>query len=204
MAERLVWFLEDIQGLSSLQFGFRRFRSTADPLLRLEHISAVFENGKFVLAIFFDLQKAYDTTWKRRVLLKLLSLGFCGHLPLFIRNLFLNRTFRVRVGDTLSPSFDQIEGVPQGSVLSVLCLALAINDIVTVVPNGVRCSLYVDDLVLYLSGSTLPSAVHQMQLTINRVANWTDSHGFRFSVEKFPYISESFPYSLLSSSIFSS
>ena len=56
VAERLVWVLESIQGLSPLQFGFRRFRSTADPLLRLEHdISAAFENGKFVLAVFFDL-----------------------------------------------------------------------------------------------------------------------------------------------------
>ena len=35
-------------------------------VLCLEHnISAAFENGKFVLAIFFDLQKVYDTTWKR-------------------------------------------------------------------------------------------------------------------------------------------
>ena len=64
-------------GFIPLQFGFRCFRSTADPLLRLEHdISAVFEKDKFVLAIFFDLQKAYDTTWKRRVLRKRLSLDF--------------------------------------------------------------------------------------------------------------------------------
>ena len=38
---------------------------------------------------------------------------------------------------TLSPSFDQIEGVAQGSVVSVLCFALAINDIANVVPDGV-------------------------------------------------------------------
>ena len=74
-----------------------------------------------------------------------------------------DRTFRVRVWDTLSPSFDQIAGVPQGSVLSVFCFALTINNVVTAVPNGVSCSLYVDDFVLYLSGSTLPSAVRQMQ-----------------------------------------
>ena len=66
MAERLVWFLESIQGLSPFKFGFLRFRSTTDPLLRLERdISAAIENGKFVLAVFFDLQKSYDTTWKR-------------------------------------------------------------------------------------------------------------------------------------------
>ena len=115
-------------------------------MLRLEHdISGAFENGKFVLAIFFDLQKAYDTTWKREVLRKLLSLGFYGHLPILIRNLLTIRNFRVRVGDTLSPSFDQIEGIPQGSVLRVLCFALAFNDIVTAVPKEVSCSFYVDE-----------------------------------------------------------
>ena len=59
VAEYLVWVLESVQGLFPLQFWFRRFRSTADPLLRLEYdISAAFENGKFVLAVLFDLQKA--------------------------------------------------------------------------------------------------------------------------------------------------
>ena len=123
----------------------------------MEHISAAFKNGKFVLAVLFDLQKVYNTAWKRVILSKLLSLGFCGHLPVFIRNLLSNRTFRVRVEDTLSPSFNQVEGVPQDSVLSLLCFAHSVSDIVTAVPDGVSCYLYVDDFVLYLSDSTLPS-----------------------------------------------
>ena len=78
----------------------------------------------------------------------------------------INRIFRVRVGDTLSPSFDQIEGVSQGSVLNVLCLTLAINDSITAIPNGFSCSLYIDDFVSYVSGSTLPSAFRRMQLPL--------------------------------------
>ena len=128
-----------------------------------------FENGKFVVAVFLYLKKAYDTTWKCGVLRKLFYLGFCGHLPIFISHLLSNHTFRVRVGDTLSPSLDQIEGVPHGSILSVLCFVLAINNIVTAVLNGVHCSLYIDDFVLYLIGSTLLSAFRQIQLAINRV-----------------------------------
>ena len=65
-----------------------------------------------------------------------------------------NHAFHVQVGDTLSPSFDHIEGVPQSSVFSVLCFALAINDIVIAVPVGVSCSFYIGDFVLYLSGLT--------------------------------------------------
>ena len=142
-----------------------------DPLLCLDHnISTASENGKFVLAAFFDFQKLYDTMWKCGVLRKLLSLGFCGHLPFFIRNFLVNRTFCVRVGCTLSLSFDQVEGVPQHSILSVFYFILAISD-VTAVLNGVSCSLYIDNFVLYLRGSTLPFAVRRMQLAINRVSD---------------------------------
>ena len=98
------------------------------------------------------------------VLRKLLSLDFRGYLPIFI------------VPSCSSwghpfPVFLPNLRCSQVSVLSVLCFALAINDIVTAVPNGVSCSLYVDDFVLYLSDLTLPSAVRRMQLAINRVAD---------------------------------
>ena len=57
------------------------------------------------------------------------------------------------MGDTVSQSFDNVESVPQGSILNVLCFALAISDTVTSVPDDVSCSLYVDDFILYLSRS---------------------------------------------------
>ena len=129
MANRLVWVLKDIQGLSPLQFWVRRFRSTADPLLRVEYDISV----AFVLAVFFDFHKVYDTKWKRGVLRNLFSLVFFVEIYLSL----VNRTFRVRVGDTLSLSFDQVEGVLQGSALNVHCFALAINSIVTAHPDGV-------------------------------------------------------------------
>ena len=55
---------------------------------------------------------------------------------------------QVQVGDTLSSFFGQVEGVPQDNILIVLCFVLAINDIVTAVPDVVSCSLYVDDCCL--------------------------------------------------------
>ena len=70
-------------------------------------------------------------------------------------------------------------------VLSVLCIALDIKDIITAVPNGVICSFYVNDFVLHLSGSILPSALPWLQLVINMIADWADFHGLWFSVEKY-------------------
>ena len=43
-----------------------------------------FVKKEHVLTIFFDLEKAYDTTWKHGILADLWDLGFRGHLPRFI------------------------------------------------------------------------------------------------------------------------
>src|SRR5215469_4750960 len=113
-----------------------------------QNIRQAFKEKRVLLGVLFDLEKAYDSTWRGGVLRKLLNLGFRGFLPLFIQNILSNRTFQVRVGNTLSRHYELQEGVPQGSVLSVLCFALAFN-VVMKVPKDISCSLYVDDFAIY-------------------------------------------------------
>src|SRR5215469_16861733 len=117
VANRLLWKLEGLGELSASQFGFLRFRSTSNPLLMLEqNIRQAFKEKRVLLGVFFDLEKEYDSTWKGGILCKLFNLNFRGFLPLFIQNLLSNRTFQVRVGNTLSRHYELQEGVPQGSV----------------------------------------------------------------------------------------
>src|SRR5215469_10655367 len=184
VANRLLWELELLGALSASQFGFRRFRSTSDPLLMLEqNIRQAFKEKRVLLGVFYDLEKAYDSTERGDVLRKLFNLGFRGFLPLFIQNLS-NRTFQVRVGSTLSRHYELQEGVPQGNVLSVLCFALAFNDVALEVPEGISCSLYVDDFAIYVSGARLADVERQLQKAIDRIVKWADSHGFKFSASK--------------------
>ena len=60
------------------------------------------------------------------------------------------RTFRVKVGDTLSDVFEVTSGVPQGSVLAPSCSSF-INDI----PNGIKSFLllFADDLKLVVNAN---------------------------------------------------
>ncbi|GFO15215.1 Pol-like protein [Plakobranchus ocellatus] len=61
--DRLVHVLESRNLLSNVQCGFRKDHSTLDHLVRLEtFIKKTFVRKKQVLAVFFDLEKAYDTT----------------------------------------------------------------------------------------------------------------------------------------------
>ena len=105
-----------------------------------------------MVAVYFDLEKAYDTTWKYGIMKDLHEARLRGHMPQFISRFLENRTFSVRIGSTLSDLYDQEEGVPQGSILSVPLFSMKINSIVKVIKDGIDCSLYVDDfLVCYQS-----------------------------------------------------
>jgi len=182
---RLMWTLESRNILSNEQYGFRRNRSTTEVLVKLDTaIKKAFANKQHVIAIFFDIKKAYDTTWKRGILNAMFDAGLRGHMPIFIRNFLRDRVMKVRINDEMSDEYEQIEGVPQGSVLSVTCFALAINGLPGVVPNNLDCTLYVDDFALYGISANLPSLVRRMQLALNRVVKWSENNGFTFSEEK--------------------
>ena len=98
-----------------------------------------------LLLCFFDLEKAYDTTWRYGILKDFHDLGLKGRLPMFIQSFLEDRTIQVRVGSTLSDLYDQEQGVPQGSILSTTVFNIKINNIVSCLNSKTGGSLYVDD-----------------------------------------------------------
>ena len=85
--KRLVWYLESNNLITKLQSGFRAERSTNDNLVRLEtFIRDAFIKREHVVAVFFDLEKVYDTTWRYGILKDLHNFGMKGRLPNFIKS----------------------------------------------------------------------------------------------------------------------
>ena len=107
--------------------------------------------------------------WKHSILADLWDLGFRGHLPRFIQRFLSERSFRLKVGSTLSELHEQEMGVPQGSILSPALFSIKINYIVKAVWKGTDCSLFVDDFALCVSGKTLNRVERAMQQCVNSV-----------------------------------
>ena len=78
-----------------------------------------FIHNQHLVSVFFDLEKAYDTTWKYEIMKDLHGFGLRGRLPIFISNVLQDISFKVQVGSTFPDSHPQEMGVPQGSILSV-------------------------------------------------------------------------------------
>ena len=182
---RLVWYLESNNLISPFQSGFRYGRSTNDHLVRLEtFIRDTFIKKEHLVAVFFDLEKAYDTTWKYGILNDLHDLGLKGRLPSFISNFLSDREFKVRVGSTLSDTHQQEMGVPQGSILSVTLFNIKINSITKCLAPGVDCSLYVDDFLICYRSKHMHTIERQLQQNINKIQSWASNNGFKFSKSK--------------------
>jgi len=100
---RLVWYLERNIIITPTQRGFRKGRSTTHQLVRLESfVREAFIQKQHATAIFFDLEKAYDTTWKFGILKDLCHTGLRCRLPLFIAGFLSDIKFQVRVGGSYS------------------------------------------------------------------------------------------------------
>jgi len=70
-------------------------------IIKLESaVREAFIKKEHMVAIYFDLEKAYDTTWKYGIMKDLYDAGLRGRMPRFISNVLTGRKFSVSV-DTI-------------------------------------------------------------------------------------------------------
>ena len=104
--------------LSDRQFGFRQFHSVASALLDSTNEWFVnMDRSKINIAVFLDLQKAFDTI-NHDILLKKLDM-YGMELPALnlLKSYLTNRTQMCSVNGVLSGTKIVRCGIPQGSIL---------------------------------------------------------------------------------------
>lgn len=58
-----------------------------------------------VVAVFFDLEKAYNMLWREGLLIKIRKLGITGRMYRWILDFLKGRQIQVRIGKTYSERF---------------------------------------------------------------------------------------------------
>ncbi|XP_058815999.1 uncharacterized protein LOC131679308 [Topomyia yanbarensis] len=131
-----------------------------------------------------DVDKAYNTLWRKGVLQQLHNRGIRGNLGLFIQQYLANRRFRVGIGGSCSELFTEENGVPLGSVLAVTLFLVSMQSLFATLPKGIFIFVYADDIVLVVTGKSIARNKIKLQAAINAVRKWAISVGFRLSASK--------------------
>ena len=173
---RLYWYLESKNLIPLEQSGFRQNHSCIDVLLYLEYyIQLALRSKQFLIIVFFDIEKAFDSANHIAILYKLSNMGIKGRMLKWLFDFFSGRQFCVRIGSSFSRFKDIFNGVPQGSILSPILWSCLLSDLPFM--RDVHKLLFADDLSLFVVDKDPIAAVNKLQLALNEFSNWLRKWG---------------------------
>lgn len=155
------------------QAGFRKGRSTEDHLFKLaQHCMDIIKAKKETLAVFLDIQKAFDSVWHNGLRMRLVSTDLPLRTVRWISNFLSNRKYRTRINGCLSEEFSSEAGVPQGSVISPLLYIIYVRDLVPTESAALSVAQYADDTALWANGSVNRPPSLVLQRGLDHVYQW--------------------------------
>ena len=92
MAKNLLEFLNSNNTLYRLQFGFPKHFSTSHAIISLvEKINKAISSDKYMIGVFLDFRKAYDTVNHSILLKKLYKYGIRGYILNWFKSYLTDR-----------------------------------------------------------------------------------------------------------------
>jgi len=162
--------LKSLNLIRDCQFGCKEGHSAQHAVTRvLHHAGVAYVNDKQFAFLCLDFQKAYDRVNPFILLRKLATQGIPTYIVRYCLHWIVNRSFRVLHHGIESDEFVPLNGLPQGSPLSVILWLLFINDIDV---DDDTSNIFMDDTAIWSSAETLEGAVASLKRKLHRVERW--------------------------------
>ena len=184
MYDRIYEFLQDLEALYNYQFGFRKMYSTELALmLSIDKIISALDKNNFILGVFLDFSKAFDTIDHNILLCKLDNIGIRGVANKWFSSYLTDRYQYVSHDGENSSRQKIICGVPQGSILGPLLFLIYINDL-ALMCNNVLPIMYADDSNLFSEGSNISDIQNDINIELEKVSKWLKLNKLSLNVSK--------------------
>jgi len=180
---RMTIFLDKYNILYSDQFGFTRGKSTCDAILKFTDICyRSFNSSQFLLSVFFDFSKAFDTIDQNILIAKLECYGFRGFMLDWFRSYIFNREQFVEIDGSCSSTVTLNYGTGQGTILSPILFLIYINDM-----N--RCSdlnfvHFADDSTVFYTGDSINELCLFFNNELLKIDSWLCANKLSLNVNK--------------------
>ena len=185
----LLFFLDSNFILSPRQAGFLPERSTLDRILYLSQFTSDWFNkpkpGSRTILSTLDFSKAFDSLWYPTLFHKLISVGLSPWFARWIQPFLSDRRTYIVYQNHRSHSFRVHRRVPQGSVRGPALFSLFVNDLPASLHSSVSCFLYANDLAIWFSSPSVPTALEATQGALTRLKRWSDHWCFTLNPSKY-------------------
>ena len=135
------------------------------------------DDRKYVIAIFLDLSKAFDTINQELLLLKLSHYGFSTQAISLIKSYLSNR-FCITTFDGAKSKKEALNlGVPQGSVLGPLLFIIFMNDICHLDLKSFL-DLFANESTASNSSSDIKGLLELLSFDLRKISTWLLNNRF--------------------------
>lgn len=180
---RLRDHLEEQNIIIQEQFGFVKRKSTTLQLARIVDEAMKNSNIKYSTAmVLLDIEKAYDTIWRKGLLHKMAVQNIPPHIIKIINSYLTNRTIQTKIKDQLSDRIITEEGLPQGSVIAPTLFNIFINDIPK--NNNTKLAMFADDTAIFAKSVREEQAKIYIQRHLRQLETYFNKWKLKINVEK--------------------
>lgn len=177
-------FIEEENIIHKNQSGFREKHSCETSFnFILSKWKEAIDKKEYVITVFLDFRRAFETIDHKILLRKLEAYGVRGAEINWFQNYVEGRLQSTSFEDHTSLVRKKDHGVPQGSVLGLLLFILYINDIVTCVKNG-NINLFADDTLLCITTTNIEEGISKLNEDLTRIYEWLNVNKLKLNVSK--------------------
>ena len=177
---RIECELEENDGLSEFQFGFRKKRSTIQAMKWIADHTAD-ANSKCVALVTIDVQNAFNTAPWARIVSAMKAKSISKYLICIIESYLQDRNINIDAKHQIPTT----TGVPQGSVLGPTLWNIYYDAVLRLkLGAGLRTLAFADDLAVFVEADCYDDMIGRVNNALDTIGKWMCTNGLKVANHK--------------------